>query len=223
MKIWDIRTRVARILFPVVLMLPAGCPTATAPPDTFDVAVSATEKRTVPRDTGPRDMANTTWALFRKAEADEAPAITDAAPGPYGGLLNGGLLARPPAENQMFLADFGAAGEITAIRENLYFLAEIYGAEIPVGGSWSASSIGGLEFRSASYGLQLGDTFGVAIVVNVRLNQTFVGRATIYAWGRIASNQIDGTFGYLLDFSEGIGGLFLSSGGDQYPFYAIQR
>ncbi len=223
MNLWIRRTRVALILFPAVLILPAGCPTATAPPDTFDVAVSATDKRSVARDTGPAELANSTWALFRKADPDESTTASDSAPGPYGGLLNGGLLARPPAGTQMFVADFGDVGQLTTIRENLYFLADIYGTEIPVGGSWSGSSIPGLEFRSASYGLQLGDTFGLAIVVNVRLNQTFVGRAIIYSWGTIASNEIDGTFGYLLDFSDGIGGLFLETGGDQYPFLAVQR
>ena len=50
-----------------------------------------------------------------------------------------------------------------------------------------------------------------------------VGRAVTYAWGSGNADRIDGQFGYLLDFSKGLGGLLLDSGGDQYPFYLIRQ
>lgn len=199
------------------VMLPlTGCSLRELP-DTFEVAMSAGERLSAPRNSGAADAVNSTWAGFRKA--DPAPA-EKAAPGPYGGLLTGGIVERPPVNGKIFVADFGAAGEITAIRENRYFLPQIYGEQIDIGGDWAKAKIPLLRFKSASYGLQLGERYGFAVLVHVSLGRAYVGRAIIYSWGSIGEDRLDGTFGYLLDFTGGLADLVLDSGGDQYPFYA---
>ncbi len=217
----------------VLLVLVAGCPTVQDLPETFDVAISATEKASAPRDSGPISLAQSSWAGFRDAdpvEASSTPESTgevavqsEAAPGPYGGLLNGGILERPPVGEQIFVVDFGDAGQMTAIHENLYFLPQYYGTEVPVGGTWSPSTLPFASFRSASYGVEQDDRYGLAVVVQVRLGNIPVGRAIIYSWGTLGADRLEGKFGYLLDFTEGIGQFLLMTGGDQYPFHADRQ
>jgi hypothetical protein len=111
---------------------------------------------------------------------------------------------------------------MTAVRENRFLPSEFYGADVPVGDAWSPATLPGVSFRSAWYGLAVGDRFGLAVVVQVRLGALLVGRAILYAWGTASTDQLDGTVGYLLDFSDGIGGLLLRTNGDQYPFLATR-
>lgn len=193
-------------------------------PETLDVALSATEKLNAPRNSGPASLADTSWSARGKAD----PAASSGAKGipqtgPYGGLLTGGLLPRPAPDEQMFLADFGSEGQVAGIRENTYLLPRIYGVEVPVTEEWTKTSIPLLSFRSASYGLESDDRYGFAILVQVKAGPIFVGRAFLYSWGQAAEERIDGTFGYLFDFTEGIGGLVLDSNGGQFPFYALRE
>jgi hypothetical protein len=206
------------LLLATVFML-TGCGVPDLP-ESLDVAVSGTERQAAPPGSGPAQLANSSWSLFRKAD-DVYTKGGDPA-GPYGGLLNGGLLERPPVDQQMFLVDFGQNGEITAVNENLYFLPRIYGEDLPIGEEWIPTSPPIAKFRSASYGVQDGNRFGNAVVVQVRSGPIFMGRAILYSWGTIDGDRIDGTFGYLLDFSDGAAGIVLNSGGDQYPFYATR-
>lgn len=189
-------------------------------PDTFDVAISAAEMVNAPRGSGAAAAAHATWTGFRGPDAKSGEK---AAPGPYGGLLNGGILERPPVDGQVFIADFGAWGDITAIHENQYFLPQVYGDELEVGGDWAAATVPFMRFKSACYGVQIDDRYGLAVVVHVRLGPLYVGRAIIYSWGTIGEEDgIVGQFGYLLDFTDGLADIVLDSGGDQYPFYAVQ-
>jgi len=193
----------------------AGCPLVTPLPDELDVSVSATNKQAAPRDSGPPSLANTTWSIARVADPNE-PAVSDPPPGPYGGILNGGLLQRPPAGEQFALVTFGPSGQAVLVDENDSFLSDIYGRSIAISSEWHTTTLPGIEYRSASYGLDFSDRFGVAILVQVRLGTTYVGRAILYAWGTRSEDQISGTFGYLLDFRGGLGER-LGSSGDQYP------
>lgn len=131
----------------------AGCPSIADLPDELDVATSATEKHKAPRDSGLPSAGGRTWAAFRAIVPGESdPAAT---PGPYGGLLTGGLLERPPAGEQIFRVTFAEDGRPVEVSENGFFLTEIYGRRVPVGGAWSRATLPGLFFRSASYGLSL--------------------------------------------------------------------
>jgi hypothetical protein len=195
----------------------AGCPSVADLPDELDVATSASEKHSAPRDSGLPSSGGRTWAAFRAIVPGESdPAAT---PGPYGGLLTGGLLERPPAGEQIFRVTFAADGRPVEVSENSFFLADIYGSTVPVGGEWSAAPLPGLFFRSASYGIEIGGRFGIAILVQVRFGGAYVGRAVLYAWGTQSDERLEGTFGYLLDFR---GGPLeaLSATGDQYAFFA---
>ncbi|NUQ49734.1 MAG: hypothetical protein HUU27_07430 [Phycisphaerae bacterium] len=196
----------------------AGCPSIADLPDELDVATSATEKHKAPRDSGLPSAGGRTWAAFRAIVPGESdPAAT---PGPYGGLLTGGLLERPPAGEQIFRVTFAEDGRPVEVSENGFFLTEIYGRRVPVGGAWSRATLPGLFFRSASYGIEIGGRFGIAIVVQVRFGGAYIGRAVLYAWGTQAAERLEGTFGYLLDFGGGPLEAALSATGDQYAFFA---
>ena len=196
-----------------------GCGFVPSLPASFEVATSATEKTEVEAGTGPVGLANSTWSLVRKADPADADAEIPAPskpPGPYGGILSGRGLERPPVGERVFLVRFGANGEMTEAAENRFFLANIYGSIVSIGGEWTASTIPGIAFRSESYGLQIIDRFGVAVVVHVRFGNFFLGRAVLYSWGTIADDVIEGQFGYLLDFTDGVV-RFLGTVADQYP------
>ncbi|MCA9244769.1 MAG: hypothetical protein KDA32_12475 [Phycisphaerales bacterium] len=198
-----------------------GCPLVSDLPDRFDVAISTAETREAAKDTGPASLAGASWRIFRKANPNETPTDPSSAPrGPYGGLLDGGLLERPPGGAQIFVVEFAADGPMTAVRENKFFLAEIYGTEVPVGADWTPTVLPLVSYRSASYGVQVGERFGLAVVVQVRLGFSFVGRAVLYAWGTGDADRLEGMFGYLLDFTGGLGEALLGARGDQYEFFA---
>jgi hypothetical protein len=199
------------------LTLLAACVPVPALPETLDVATSAADRVTAARKTGPADLADSTWSLARIAESDNPdPNITRSGPpGPYGGILAGNALERPPVGERIFLVEFGPGGEMVRITENRFFLADIYGPDVPVGGEWTGTTLPGVFYRSASYGIQIGDRFGVAVVVNVRFGEVFLGRAILYAWGTMDDDRIDGQFGYLLDFTDGAAA-FLGTVADQY-------
>jgi hypothetical protein len=137
-------------------------------------------------------------------------------PGPYGGILSGEGLARPPVGERIFLIEFGPGGEMVEARENRFFLAQFYGSTVPIGEAWVNTTLPGVVFQSASYGLQEGDHYGIAVVVHVRFANFFLGRAILYSWGDIDGDGITGQFGYLLDFTEGVVS-FLGTTADQYP------
>jgi len=207
-------------VLPLLILALPGCPPVAALPETFDVAITAAEKRPAEKDTGPASFADSRWRAFRKADPDEDAALSELRPGPYGGLLGGGALQRPPAEGQIFIVEFGDNGRMTGVSENLYFLSKIYGQDVPVGGSWVPTGLPGVTFRSASYGMEDGNRYGLAVVVQVGLNGAYVGRAVLYTWGTRDGDRIDGQFGYLLDFEGGLGSALLSTVGDQYEFFA---
>lgn len=201
----------------------AGCMGGTGLPEEFSVSTSATEKTPAAPQSGAARFVNSKWALFRVAEEGEAPPTDDAAPrGPYGGLLDGGLLERPPASAQIFVVEFGDQGQATRVTENKYFLADIYGDTIGVGPQWRPTTLPFVRFRSAPYAVEVNDRFGLAVNVRVELLSMYVGRAVLYAWGTGDDERLDGQFGYLLDFEGGIGDVLLNTTGDQYPFFATR-
>lgn len=188
-------------------------------PDSFEVAISGTQKLTGIKGAGIADAANGTWTGRR---GPDAKSDGKAAPGPYGGLLNGGILERPPVEGQIFVADFNSEGGIIEIRENKYFLPQVYGETLEIGSDWARSRVPFIRFKSASYGVQQEDKYGLAVLVHVRLGPFYVGRAIIYSWGTSDPTLVSGQFGYLLDFEKGLADLLLDSGGDQYGFNATR-
>lgn len=201
-----------------VIGLAGGCGSVPALPDTFEVATTADLRVEVDAGTGPIGFADSTWSIARVADPNDPEEVADEPipPGPYGGLLNGQGLARPPVGERIFLVQFGSQGQMVEVTENRYFLAEIYGATIPIGGDWTAATLPGVQFRSDSYGTQTGDRFGLAEIVNVRFGNLFLGQAVLYAWGTQTGDQIAGTFGYVIDFTEGAVPT-LSIVADQYP------
>src|SRR5262249_47183099 len=141
----------------------------------------------------------------------------------YGPLIAGGVLPRPPADEPFFIVDFDEAGRLAQIHENKYILAEIYGTELTVSEDWAPTTLVGVSFRSTCYGVELNGPFGIAVVVHVQLNGLYVGKATLYTWGTVTGDRIDGQFGYVLDFTNGIVEGILTTGGDQYPIYALRN
>ncbi len=201
----------------------AGCMGSIELPAEFAVATSGTEKTSAMPDSGLERFANAKWALFRVAEVGEDPQEqTEVPSGPYGGLLDGGFLARPPADAQIFVVEFGERGQALRVTENKYFLADIYGDTVGVGPAWRPASLPGVRFRSTGYAVEDGERFGLAVLVRVEFLSIYVGRAVLYAWGTGDDERLEGQFGYLLDFAGGIGDLILNTTGDQYPFYATR-
>lgn len=196
----------------------AGCGSVPALPESLDVATSATQKGEASKESGPPGLANSTWSLSRLPDPQDAGNVgaNDAPLGPYGGILNGDALARPPAGERIFLVQFGDVGQMVHVTENRFFLPDFYGSEVSISEQWHRTTLPGVLYNSASYGLEVGGRFGLAVVVHVRFGNLFLGRATLYAWGTKEADSIAGTFGYLLDFTDG----FVRSLGtiaDQYP------
>jgi hypothetical protein len=216
MKLW----RVASFVGLAILGGAVGCGGVPVLPQMLDVSTSASAKIPAERGTGPAALADSMWSLVRVADpGDPAEADTggeSAARGPYGGILTGAGLERPPVGERIFLVEFGAGGVMTRVTENRFFLPRIYGSTVPVGGDWHGTTLPGISFASASYGVQDEDVFGSAVVVNVRLGNLFLGRAILYSWGTVAGHRIEGQFGYLLDFTEGMVSQ-LGTIADQYP------
>ncbi len=200
-----------------------GCGGVPALPDSFEVTTSATEKVEADAGTGPQGLANSSWSLMRKTDPEDDPSEDDAQPrGPYGGILGGDALQRPPVGEEIFQIHFGESGEMIEVTENRFFLPGIYGGTVHVGGDWTSAGLPGMAFRSASYGVQTGDRYGLAVVVHVRAGNIFLGRAVLYSWGTITGDHLDGQFGYLIDLTEGavptIGTI-----ADQYPIEAARN
>ncbi len=196
-----------------------GCGGVPALPDTFDVATSATEKSEAGKGTGPLGLANSTWSLTRVADPDEvgeAEPADSTPPGPYGGLLSGDALERPPVGEQIFLAEFGEQGQMVRVTENRFLLSDYYGSELPIDDQWHGTKLPGVVFNSASYGLEVGGRFGVAVIVHVRFGNFFLGRAILYSWGVQTDDTLAGAFGYFLDFTDGVVPS-LGTIADQYP------
>ncbi|MBI5863037.1 MAG: hypothetical protein HZB38_00720 [Planctomycetes bacterium] len=203
----------------IMFLTLVGCTSVPDLPDSADVATSAAASTSASRDTGPAGLASSTWSLTRKDDPAAAQTVAEdgiAPPGPYGGILSGQGLERPPVGQQIFRVEFGPNGQMLRVSDNRYFLANIYGADIPVGETWTAATLPGVAYRSASFGLQVGDRFGVAVFVQVRFGAIYLGRAVLYSWGTVNGDQLDGQFGYLLDFSDGLLAA-LGQVADQYP------
>lgn len=203
----------------VVGLLATGCGGVPALPDTFEVATSGTEKTEAQKGTGPAGLANSTWSLTRVADPDDsgdAGAADTTPPGPYGGLLSGDALERPPVGERIFLVEFGDQGQMVLASENRFFLPRFYGSDVPIGSQWRGTTLLGVAYNSASYGLEVGGRFGVAVIVHVRFGNFFLGRAILYSWGVQTDDTLTGTFGYLLDFTDGIVA-GLGTIADQYP------
>lgn len=199
-----------------------GCRTAPALSSSIEVALSKTTSQSAERGVGPAGLANSQWSIVRKADpgpsskSSALTMLTPPPPGPYGGFLSGQALKRPPVGEEIFVAQFGDEGQMTQVTNNRYLLASVYGQTIPIGTAWWNSSLPGVSYRSASYGVQDGDRVGLAVVVHVRFLQTFVGKAVLYSWGALSNDVIDGQFGYLIDFRDGALPM-LGTIADQYP------
>jgi hypothetical protein len=201
-----------------MLGVAGGCGAVPALPETFEVATSAELRVEVDAGTGPLGLAGGTWSITRVADPNDLEETVNETtpPGPYGGLLSGQRLARPPVGERIFLVQFEPEGRMVEVTENRYFLPEIYGATVPIGGDWVAATLPGVQFRSESYGTQSDGRFGLAEIVNVRSGSLFLGQATLYAWGTQTDDQITGTFGYVIDFTDGAVPA-LGTVADQYP------
>jgi len=212
-----IRSSIGFVLMVGSMVHAGGCATVPEFPGSLDVAVSAAATLTGERNTGPAVLASSTWSLTRRADPNDPEDKGDTGlAGTYGGIFSGDGLERPPVGERIFLVRFGPGGEMVEVTENRFFLADIYGDTVPVGGEWADSSLPGVSYRSASYGVQIGDRFGIAVIVHVRFLETFLGQAILYAWGTVADDTIDGQFGYVLDFTDGAVS-FLGTVADQYP------
>jgi len=203
------------------MMILTGCGGVPLLPDVFEVATSTTDRVEAEAGTGPMFLANSVWTLTREPDpsGEEDVVMDDPPPGPYGGILQGEALSRPPVGSVIARVTFGPDGEMTQVAENQYFLARIYGTTIPVGGAWKGTTLPRVAYRSASYGAEVGGGFGLAVVVHVRWGNVFLGRAVLYAWGTTGDAELAGTFGYLLDFTDGIVPS-LGTIADQYPMRA---
>lgn len=210
--------RLSTIICCSFALLTVGCGSVPALPETFDVATSGTEKSEAPRDSGPPGFGDNVWSLARVADPDDPDDDSDDTPnGPYGGILSGEALDRPPVGERIFLIEFDE-GVMVNVTENRFFLPRFYGNEIPVGGDWQGTMLPGVFFNSACYGLEVEGRFGLAVIVHVRFYNLFLGRAIIYSWGTMAEDgeSLTGTFGYLLDFTDGMVAS-LGTIADQYP------
>jgi len=217
--------RTGRALALATLTLPLlGCLSAVPDgiPETLDVVLPAGQVHPAARDTGPALLADSGWELFRTEDPDNPGDEPAGGPGPYGGLLEGGVLNRPPVGEKIARVTFDASGRLVQVQENRYLLPEVYGRTITIDGTAGATALPGLTFRSASFGLSINDQFGVVVYVDVRAFGARVGHAIIYAWGTRREDRIDGIFGYRLDFSNGLADLVLDSAGDQYPVEALR-
>lgn len=216
-----IRFALWRPLACLVLLLCVGCGGVPELPDTFDVATSATEKSEAEKGTGPAGLTDSTWSLTRIPDPD-GEVDTDAPDGPYGGILSGDALERPDVGEQIFLVEFGDVGQMVNVAGNRFFLPQFYGDEIAITEEWHGTTLPGVFYNSASYGLEVAGRFGVAVIVHVRWGNFFLGRAILYSWGVQDADAINGTFGYLLDFTDGmVRGLGTIA--DQYPIEGTRQ
>jgi len=218
-----IRSTPAQIVCATVISCLTGCGSVPAIPESFDVAISTTEKATANVNTGPEGLLGITLSLSRPAPTvvGTEPRDTSNALGPYGGILSGQGLTRPPEGEEIFQVAFlGENAAMSEVTRNRFFLSQFYGETIPVGGGWISTTLPGVSYKSASYGVQQDGRFGSTVVVHVRLGNLYVGKAILYSWGGITGEQPSNvTFGYLLDFT---GGLleFVGKVADQYSVVA---
>lgn len=212
---WQIR-RTALWYAAALAAATTGCGGVPGLPTSLEVATSTMDTTEAAAGSGVAGLADSVWSIERVADPAQHGDADPPTSGPYGGLLTGERLARPPVGERIFLIEFGPVGEFVEVRENRFFLPRIYGDTVEVGGDWAATTFGGVSFRSEPYGVEVGERFGMAVVVNVRFGNFFLGRATLYAWGTQADDQLAGTFGYVIDFTEGVVA-FLGSRADQYP------
>jgi len=203
------------------LLLLCGCGGVPGLPETFDVATSATEKSAAEKGTGPAGLADSTWSLTRLPDPD-GEVDDDTSDGPYGGILSGDALERPAVGEQIFLIEFGDGGQMVNVTGNRFFLPQFYGDEIAIAEDWHSTTLLGVSYNSASYGLEVGGRFGIAVIVHVRWGNFFLGRAILYSWGVQDADVITGTFGYLLDFRDGIV-RSLGTIADQYPIEGARQ
>lgn len=210
------RSSVAWLALPAIALL-SGCFGPPEFPEELDVVLPNDAVRTTPIDTGPESVADGVWEAFRKAPVEGAESSDDE-PGPYGGLLNGGILERPEPETVMFQSHFDEAGRMTLVTENAFYLPEFFGETFVIDKEFHPGATAGLSYAAASYGVTVEDEVGIAVFVQVRALGLPIGDAVVYAWGTQVENRIDGTFGYLADLG-GLARLIVGSGGDQYPVY----
>jgi hypothetical protein len=205
----------------VLCLLGLGCGGVPPLPQTFEVATSASEKFEADKDTGPPSLANSTWTLVRLPDPDNPNESDNTPPGPYGGILSGQALERPPVGDQIFVVEFGEGGRMVNVTGNRFFLPRFYGDQVAITQQWHGTTLPGVSYNSASYGLEVGGRFGIAVIVHVRFGNLFLGRAILYSWGTQAPDRIDGAFGYLLDFTDGIV-KGLGTIADQYPIEGLR-
>lgn len=196
--------------------LASGCIPTAAPPDSLDVALSATLKSTAARDSGPAVLADTTWAAYRKPDAPGSATIS-----PYGASLGGpSILTRPEPDTVMLRVRFGPSGVAELLFDNAFYAPQIFGPQIIIDGQPHATITPFLTYATNSYGLSDGDRFGFAAPIEVWLGGLPVGTGLAYVWGTRTGDRIDGTFGYQVDVTLP-NTPFGNGGADQYPFYAL--
>lgn len=239
-----LRNSLCAVCFALLPIVGVGCGPVSQVPDQLDVATSMAAKQPATAESGPAQFAGARWAFFRKAEDAETAGSQDSAAhsaraldsdtpravvlddtplGPYGALLNGGAAERPPVGAQIFLVTFGAAGQMTRVQENKYFFPDIYGVELEIGAGVNPAPFPGLTTESSSFGLTIGDRYGVAVFTEARLFGLHLANAVLYSWGTAINGRADGIFGYQIDFAGSpVEGIF-PTGGDQYSAFATRE
>ncbi len=198
----------------------SGCFGPPNLPDELEVVLPNNARRTVPAGSGATAFENSTWSVFANPDAEGATDDSSSAPqpGPYGGLLIGGIVALPSADTRLYDIHFGDGGRILRVSENI-ISPEFLGDEIIIDGAFHALGFPGLSTAAVSFGVSEGDQFGVAFTMDLRFLGIPVGTNLVYAWGTRTEARVDGILGVLVDFLP-LPDLFLTSGGDQFPISA---
>lgn len=212
------------LILAATLAMPGGCPSAVEFAESLDVAISATQLEPAAPDTGPPLLENSTWALYRKADASDAQ-ITPAAPGasPYGAILDGvHILPRLAPDVLMARVSFGPGGRGLRLFDNAFYVPELLGTEFVLDAQPHPTATPLLTYVVESYGLSIGERFGFATPITVSLAGSPIGNGMAYAWGTRSGDRIDGQFGYAVEVSLP-NTLFGDGVADQYPFYALRE
>jgi hypothetical protein len=204
-----------------LLPICGGCFGPPDLPSDLEVVLPGDARQQAEAGSGAELLENSNWSAFRGDSTTEESPEEAPPPGPYGGLLNGGILERVPPGSLMYRVHFIEGGRADRITENAFYLPELFGTDFIIDGAFHPARFPGLSYAAASFGVSNDDRFGIALPVEIRFWGIPLGTAVVYAWGTATADRLDGTFGYATDL-EPLPRLLLGSGGDQYRFFAMR-